>query len=679
MSPPKVRFLTKMYHPNIDKLGRICLDILKDKWSPALQVRTVLLSIQALLSAPNPDDPLANDVAEQWKTDEKLAIQTARQWTEMYALPIEQGEPKEPPYTTAPQTATMMALPKDVHAASTRFPSRSRSPKQVSNISTNNSRTFSRSLCAGLITSESVRKHPATKHHPYNLEDAPSADRGMLANMLLRRQRSSNTNTNTNNNTNNTTNNNSGGGLRRAVSRLSGKAQQATMGLSENHSVESRTYTAQFGSLSCTNSNVSFLGSSRSGNNLEFNRSTTGGSTFVGSTFAGSTLHGSSLMSSTSTACVRSDSIGSGYLFLGSLEVEYMRNSLSTMTSIASAHRGLQAAVDLQGYPQRADSQFAQAVGSKRGASFLSQYVRSSKRPTHQQQLPAVRFALQHHVQYAGVLEIIDCEDMTVAYRKITREGSTPWTETFHEVLHQPLPSNFAAGMPVGEYVQGAATMQQALCMPGIDQGSMIRDSPSFAASTMSGSTCGPQGKAMWPGTQSSYGSMATARTGRSTISSQHQHQQLQLDQQQGCAWQRASGRFPYAFTLCQLWEISSPNPAIFPMHCRDTRGIIDPVPLTYMVLDRHQYCFWFHLCGNKMRWLESHYAMRSSQRDKPWLVATPPVLQDSVGARGSGELPCIDVLPVAFSKMPDIDAAVIESFVLFTGIEVFERFLCAP
>merc|ERR1712070_1191863 len=56
MAPPKVRFLTRIYHPNIDRLGRICLDILKDKWSPALQIRTVLLSIQALLSAPNPDD-----------------------------------------------------------------------------------------------------------------------------------------------------------------------------------------------------------------------------------------------------------------------------------------------------------------------------------------------------------------------------------------------------------------------------------------------------------------------------------------------------------------------------------------------------------------------------------------------------------------------------------------------
>ena len=85
MSAPKVRFMTKIYHPNIDKLGRICLDILKDKWSPALQIRTVLLSIQALLSAPNPDDPLANDVAEAWKTNERDAINTAKEWTKKYA------------------------------------------------------------------------------------------------------------------------------------------------------------------------------------------------------------------------------------------------------------------------------------------------------------------------------------------------------------------------------------------------------------------------------------------------------------------------------------------------------------------------------------------------------------------------------------------------------------------
>lgn len=85
MAAPKVRFLTKIYHPNVDKLGRICLDILKDKWSPALQIRTVLLSIQALMSAPNPDDPLDENIARHWKTDEAGAVETAKTWTIMYA------------------------------------------------------------------------------------------------------------------------------------------------------------------------------------------------------------------------------------------------------------------------------------------------------------------------------------------------------------------------------------------------------------------------------------------------------------------------------------------------------------------------------------------------------------------------------------------------------------------
>ncbi|XP_043315964.1 ubiquitin-conjugating enzyme E2 N-like [Cervus elaphus] len=64
MVAPKVRFMTKIYHPNVDKLGRVSLDILK-KWSLVLKIRTVLPSIRALLNAPNPDDSLANDVVDQ--------------------------------------------------------------------------------------------------------------------------------------------------------------------------------------------------------------------------------------------------------------------------------------------------------------------------------------------------------------------------------------------------------------------------------------------------------------------------------------------------------------------------------------------------------------------------------------------------------------------------------------
>ena len=86
MSPPKILMKSKIYHPNIDKLGRICLDILKDQWSPALTISKVLLSISSLLTDANPDDPLVPEIAQIYKTDRAKFEATAREWTRKYAM-----------------------------------------------------------------------------------------------------------------------------------------------------------------------------------------------------------------------------------------------------------------------------------------------------------------------------------------------------------------------------------------------------------------------------------------------------------------------------------------------------------------------------------------------------------------------------------------------------------------
>jgi len=85
-NPPKVKFITKIWHPNISSVtGAICLDILKDQWAAAMTLRTVLLSLQALLASAEPDDPQDAVVASQYKSHNEIFFQTAKHWTNKYA------------------------------------------------------------------------------------------------------------------------------------------------------------------------------------------------------------------------------------------------------------------------------------------------------------------------------------------------------------------------------------------------------------------------------------------------------------------------------------------------------------------------------------------------------------------------------------------------------------------
>ncbi|PWN26835.1 putative UBC5-E2 ubiquitin-conjugating enzyme [Jaminaea rosea] len=84
---PKVRFATKIYHPNVDEEGAVCLGILKSEaWKPSTKAATVLQSIQNLLSEPDPDDALVASIAELYKKDRPQFDHIAKETTKKYAM-----------------------------------------------------------------------------------------------------------------------------------------------------------------------------------------------------------------------------------------------------------------------------------------------------------------------------------------------------------------------------------------------------------------------------------------------------------------------------------------------------------------------------------------------------------------------------------------------------------------
>lgn len=84
-SPPKVKFITSVYHANVDQNGMICLDVLKGAWSPSLTIEKILLSISSLLNDPNPDDPLRPELAREYKNSIETYNEKAKEHTQKYA------------------------------------------------------------------------------------------------------------------------------------------------------------------------------------------------------------------------------------------------------------------------------------------------------------------------------------------------------------------------------------------------------------------------------------------------------------------------------------------------------------------------------------------------------------------------------------------------------------------
>jgi ubiquitin-conjugating enzyme (huntingtin interacting protein 2) len=91
-----MKFITKVYHPNVSsQSGAICLDILKDAWSPVLTLKSTLISLQSLLCSPEPNDPQDAEVAKHYMTSRSSFEETARYWAITYAGAPRRSGPKD--------------------------------------------------------------------------------------------------------------------------------------------------------------------------------------------------------------------------------------------------------------------------------------------------------------------------------------------------------------------------------------------------------------------------------------------------------------------------------------------------------------------------------------------------------------------------------------------------------
>ncbi|XP_018318946.1 ubiquitin-conjugating enzyme E2 L3 isoform X1 [Agrilus planipennis] len=95
--PPKINFKTKIYHPNIDEKGQVCLPIIAaENWKPATRTDQVIQTLIALVQDPDPDTPIRTDVVEEFIRDRKKFMKNAEEYTIRHALPRPEELPDTP-------------------------------------------------------------------------------------------------------------------------------------------------------------------------------------------------------------------------------------------------------------------------------------------------------------------------------------------------------------------------------------------------------------------------------------------------------------------------------------------------------------------------------------------------------------------------------------------------------
>ena len=86
-SAPTIKFVTPIFHPNVDNFGNICLDILKEKWSASYSVVTILQSLRSLLADPNNDSPLNGHAAQLWDNQKEYKRVLHKKYHEAKSTP----------------------------------------------------------------------------------------------------------------------------------------------------------------------------------------------------------------------------------------------------------------------------------------------------------------------------------------------------------------------------------------------------------------------------------------------------------------------------------------------------------------------------------------------------------------------------------------------------------------